>query len=101
MNAAGETALSLQAGESDGDELTWQTSSVKEVSMLRTCRASGSSVCAEMRGSEVACDASGRSKSVAARRSNRRRPSGKAAAMNAGPRLQSSDSSRSCRPNKG
>lgn len=64
--------------------------------MLRTCRASGSSMRAEMRGSEVAWDASGRSRSVAARLSSRRRPSGRVTAMNAGPRPQSSDSSRSC-----
>ena len=68
--------------------------------MLRICRANGSSARAEMRGS-TACGTGGCSRSVAARRSSRRRPSGKATAMKAGPRLQASDSSSSSRPNRG
>ena len=68
--------------------------------MLRICRASGSNARAEMRGS-AACGVGGCSRSVAARRSSRRRPSGKATAMKAGPRLQARDSSSSSRPNSG
>ncbi|GAC1355884.1 MAG: hypothetical protein NVSMB34_09540 [Variovorax sp.] len=72
--------LSLEdVSELGGGGLAWQTSSVEEASMLRTCRASGSSVRAEMRGS-VAGGVGGRAQSVAARRTSRRRPSGKAAA---------------------
>ena len=88
-------------GEPDEDRvLAWRTSSLEVASMLWRCRASGSSVRAEMHGS-AAPGPSGRSKSVAARRTSRRRPSGKATAMNAGPRPQVSDSSLSRCPNKG
>jgi hypothetical protein len=68
--------------------------------MLRMRRASGSRVRTEIRGSATA-DASGRSGSVAARRTSRRRPSGSATAMNPGPRLQRKDDSLSVCPNKG
>jgi len=61
--------------------------------MLRTCRASGSSARAEMRGTAAPVSAAGCSRSVAARRTKRLRPSGRATAMEAGPRLQVSDSS--------
>jgi hypothetical protein len=53
---------------------------LEQASMLRMCRAKGSSVRTEISASAIR-GASGRSKSVAARRSNRRRPSGKATAM--------------------
>ena len=86
--------------EPAGDELTWETSSLEVLSMLRICRASGSSVRTEMSGSTVR-GASGRCRSVAARRSNRRRPSGKATTMYAGPRPQRSDSSFSRWPYSG
>ncbi|MBV8402250.1 MAG: hypothetical protein JOZ17_26540 [Acetobacteraceae bacterium] len=62
-----------------GGELTWQTSSLAVASMLRMCRASGSNVRAEISGSTTR-GANGRSRSVAARRISRRRPSGKATA---------------------
>ena len=68
--------------------------------MVRMCRVKGSSARTEMRGS-AAPDASGRSRSVAARRISRRRPSGRATATKEGPRLQVSDSRRSGCPNKG
>jgi hypothetical protein len=48
--------------------------------MLRMCRASGSSVRTEISGSTIR-GVKGRSRSVAVRRINRRRPSGKATAM--------------------
>lgn len=99
-DADSEMAALEGADKLGGGGLAWKTSSVEEASMLRTCRASGSSVRAEIRGS-VAGGVSGRSKSVADRRTSRRRPSGKAAAMKAGPRLQASDSSCSCWPNNG
>ena len=69
--------------------------------MLRTRRASGSRVRAEIRGSAAAAVAGGRSRSVAARRTRRLRPSGSATAMNPGPRLQPKDSSLSACPNSG
>jgi hypothetical protein len=89
------------AGELDEDRvLAWRASSLEVASMLRMCRASGRSVRAEMCG-RAASGVSGRSRLVAARRTCRRRPSGKATATNAGPRLQVSDSSLSDCPNKG
>jgi hypothetical protein len=65
--------------EPAGSELTWQTSLLEVASMLRMCRASGSSVRTEISGSTIR-PANGRSRSVTARRINRRRPSGKATA---------------------
>jgi len=91
------------AGGVDGPDWgwsAWKASLLEAANMLRMCRASGSSARAEMRGS-AACGACGCSRSVAARRSSRRRPSGKATAMKAGPRLQASDNSLSSRPNRG
>ena len=68
--------------------------------MLRTRRASGSRVRTEIRGSTGSA-AGDPSRSVAARRTSRRRPSGSASAMNPGPRLQLADNSLSVCPNKG
>jgi hypothetical protein len=90
------------AGEPGGNKvLAWQASSLEASSMLRMCRASGNSVRTEMRGWADDGGVSGRSRSVAARRTSRRRPSGKATAMKAGPRPQVNDSSLSTCPNKG
>jgi hypothetical protein len=81
VDAIGKGSSAAAAGnEPVGGELTWQTSSLEEASMLRMCRAKGSSVRTEISGSTIR-GASGRSRSVAARRINRRRPSGKATAM--------------------
>jgi hypothetical protein len=78
--AIAEVFSAAAAGdEPAGGELTWQTSSLEIASMLRMCRASGSSVRTEISGSTVR-GANGHSRSVAARRINRRRPSGKATA---------------------
>jgi hypothetical protein len=68
--------------------------------MLRMRRANGSRVRTEIRG-RAGAEASGPSRSVAARRTSRRRPSGSATAMNPGPRLQPKDNSLSVLPNKG
>jgi hypothetical protein len=90
------------AGEPGGNKvLAWQAPSLEASSMLRMCRASGNSVRTEMRGWADDGGVSGRSRSVAARRTSRRRPSGKATAMKAGPRPQVNDSSLSTCPNKG
>ncbi len=78
-----DEGLSAAAAEDEpaaGGELTWQTSSLEVASMLRMCRAKGSSVRTEISGSIIR-GANGRSRSVAARRINRRRPSGKATAL--------------------
>jgi hypothetical protein len=85
----------LGGKEPDVVGLAWLASTLEEASMLCTSRASGSSVHAEIRGI-AAGDACGCSRSVAARRTSRRRPSGNATAMKAGPRAQVSDSSFSC-----
>jgi hypothetical protein len=80
--AATDEGPSAAAAEDEpaGGELTWQTSSLEVASMLRMCRAKGSSVRTEISGSIIR-GANGRSRSVAVRRINRRRPSGKATAM--------------------
>jgi hypothetical protein len=76
-----EVVLAFAVGDAlAARELTWQTSSLEAASMLRMCRASGSSVRTEISGSTIR-GANARSRSVAARRINRRRPSGKATAM--------------------
>ena len=82
------------AGEPGGDGVAWRASSLEAASMLRMCRASGSSARAEMRGTAAPVSAAaGCSRSVAARRIRRLRLSGRATAMKVGPRLQASDSS--------
>jgi hypothetical protein len=81
VDVTGEGASAAATGDEPvGGELTWQTSSLEAASMLRMCRAKGSSVRTEISGS-TSRGANARSRSVAARRINRRRPSGKATAM--------------------
>lgn len=96
----GGVALILGGNEPDAVGVAWLASSMEAASMLRTSRASGSRVRAEMSG-KGAGGASGCSRSVAARRTSRRRPSGNATAMKDGPREQIRDSSFSRLPYSG
>jgi hypothetical protein len=94
------SAVGSGGGALDGAVSARHASSGEGASMLRMCRARGSSARTEMRGS-AASAIGGRPRFVAARRTSRRRPSGKATATKEGPRLQVSDSRRSGRPNRG
>ena len=89
-----------RAARDCGNEMAWTISVLEAVTTLRMYRASGSSLRAETRGTGGSV-ASGRSRSVAARRIRRRRPSGKATAMNRGPRAQASDRTARRWPDKG
>ena len=80
----------VEAG-SGGDGTASAGSALEAASMLRTRRASGSNVRADTRGTGSSVAHAGRSRSVAARRIRRRRPSGKATAMKRGPRAQRRD----------
>ncbi len=83
-----------------GNGAAWTISVLEAVTKPRTWRASGSSVRADTRGAAGSADG-GRSRSVAARRIRRRRPSGKATAMNRGPRAQASDRTAKRWPDRG
>src|SRR3954453_20897625 len=76
---------------SGGDGTASAGSALEAASMLRTRRASGSNVRADTRGTGSSVAHAERSRSVAARRIRRRRPSGKATAMKRGPRAQRRD----------
>jgi hypothetical protein len=80
----------VEAG-SGGDRTASAGSALEAASTLRTRRASGSNVRADTRGTGSSVAHAGRSRSVAARRIRRRRPSGKATAMKRGPRAQKRD----------
>jgi hypothetical protein len=80
----------VEAG-SGGDGTASAGSALEAASTLRTRRASGSNVRADTRGTGSSIAHAGRSRSVAARRIRRRRPSGKATAMKRGPRAQRRD----------
>jgi hypothetical protein len=91
----------VAGGAGSGENASaWTASLLEAARMLRKCRASGRRVRAEMRGTAT-CDGTGRSRSVAARRTRRRRPSGNATATKAGPRAQVRESSFSCCPQSG
>ena len=80
----------VEAG-SGGDGTASAGYALEAASTLRTRRASGSNVRADTRGTGSSVAHAGRSRSVAARRIRRRRPSGKATAMKRGPRAQRRD----------
>ena len=90
-------AAAVQEGE---DGTAWAISALEAVTKPRMWRASGSSERADTRGTGSSA-AIGRSRSVEARRISRRRPSGKATAMNRGPRAQARDRTASRWPCKG
>lgn len=106
---AAATAMAVAAAHGAGSMAamqTWGDGAASVISLLeaatkpRMPRASASSVRADTRGVSP-CVAGRRSRSVAARRIKRRRPSGKVTAMNKGPREQPSETTARCWPNKG